>query len=68
MIEADINKLPALAAGKDYQVIALVRDRADVEPLYHALATSHPDQVTPFLFPTSLNAPGGFVSFYKGAS
>jgi len=68
LIEADIGKLPALAPGDDYQVIALVRDREDVEPLYHLLAKSHPDQVTRYTFPPNLNTPGGFVSFYKGAS
>ncbi len=68
LIEADIGKLPALAPGDDYQVIALVRDRADIEPLYHDLATSHSDQVSRYTFPLSLNTPGGFVSFYRGGT
>ncbi len=67
LMESDIGKIPALAPGDDYQVIALVRDRTDVEPLYHALAQAHPNQVSRYSFPKSLAAPGGFVSFYQGS-
>lgn len=65
LIEADIGKIPALALGNDYQVIALVRDRDDVEPLYHALAVAHPNQISGYTFPGNLSTPGGFVSFYQ---
>lgn len=68
LIERDINKIPSLAPGDDYQVIALVRDRADVKPLQETLAKSHPDQVSGYTFPFSLSSPGGFVSFYQGAT
>lgn len=68
LVESDIQKLPALAPGNDYQVIALVRDRKDVEGLYHALATAHPGQVSYYVFSTALSSPGGFVSFYQGAN
>lgn len=67
LIESDIQKIGALASGTDYQVIALVRDRADIEPLYHALANSHPDQVNRYTFPSTLTFPSGFISFYQGA-
>ncbi len=67
LMESDIGKIPALAPGDGYQVIALVRDRTDVEPLYHALAQAHPNQVSRYSFPKSLATPGGFVSFYQGS-
>lgn len=68
LIESDIRKLPALAPGNDYQVIALVREQKDVERLYHGLAKAHPNQVSKYTFPTSLATPGGFVSFYKSGA
>lgn len=66
-IEDDIANIPDLAPGNDYQVIALIRDREDIEPLYGALARNHPGQMERFPFDTSLISPGGFVSFYQGA-
>lgn len=67
LVESDIQKLQVLAPGNDYQVIALVRNRGDVEWLYHTLAKAHPNQVSQYAFPIGLAAPGGFVSFYQGA-
>lgn len=66
-IEDDIANIADLAPDKDYQVIALIRGRKDIEPLYGALARNHPGQVERFTFPQSLHSPNGFVSFYQGA-
>lgn len=66
-IEDDIANVPDLAPGNDYQVIALVRGRKEVETLYRKLAANHPGQVERFIFPQGLRSPNGFVSFYQGA-
>lgn len=66
-IEDDIANIPDLAPGNDYQVIALVRGRKEVETLYRKLAANHPGQVERFIFPQGLRSPNGFVSFYQGA-
>lgn len=66
-IEDDIANIPDLAPGNDYQVIALVRGRKEVETLCRKLTAKHRGQVDRFTFPQSLHSPNGFVSFFQGS-
>ncbi len=65
MVAEDIEKGAALEPGDDYQVIALVQDRRELEDIYHELACAYPNKVSRHRFLPDLQAPGGFVHFYE---
>lgn len=65
LIEGDIAKVSKLDWDDDYQVIALVQDKDDVEYLYQRLVQKYPDEITRYIFPENLLSPKGFVCFYR---
>lgn len=67
LVGSDIEKSAKLEPGDDYQVIALVQAREELEGVYHELACAYPGKITRYEFLSPLEAPGGFISFYQEA-
>lgn len=67
LVEGDIQKGGHVEPGEDYQVIAVVWGRMDLDKAFHTIAAMHPGQVERYSFPENLNGPAGLISVYQGA-
>lgn len=67
LVEKDIQKGGHIEPGEDYQVIAIVWDKRDIDKAFHALALVHPGELSRYYFPDNLSGPAGFISVYRAA-